>query len=144
LRLSDDPLVQLVFHPKQPRGLFLGELEDRDASPRRQDLGDLLIGDLRDDIHVAGLPFALAIRLLREQRLLPIAQRRSLLEVLRVDRALLLASHGGNPLVELAKVRRRRHAADAHSRPGLIDQVDRLVRQEAVGDVAVGQRRRRH
>ncbi len=29
-------------------------------------------------------------------------------------------------------------------RPGLVDQVDRLVRQEAAGDVAVGQRGRRH
>ena len=34
---------------------------------------------------------------------------------------------------------------DLHAQPrgGLVDQVDRLVRQEAVGDVAVGQRRRR-
>jgi hypothetical protein len=74
LLLADDPLVQLVFHPQQPRSLFFSELEDRDAGPGREDLGDLLVGDLGDDVHVAGLPLALAVRLLREQRLLLVAQ----------------------------------------------------------------------
>jgi hypothetical protein len=67
-----------------------------------------------------------------------------LLEVLRVDRRLLLAPDVGDALVELAQVRRRGHAADAHARAGLVDEVDRLVGQEAVGDVAVGQRGRGH
>ena len=65
------------------------------------------------------------------------------LEVLRVDRRLLVATHVRDPLVELAQVRRRRHPADPHPGAGLVDQVDRLVRQEPVGDVAVGQRGRR-
>ena len=69
-------------------------------------------------------------------------RERGLLEVLRVDRGLLLPADVGDLLVELAQVRRRGHAADAHARAGLVDQVDRLVRQEPVGDVAVGQRRR--
>jgi hypothetical protein len=64
----------------------LGQLEDRDAGPDREDLGDLLVVDLGDDVHVAGLPLLLALRLLAEQRLLLVAQRRGLLEVLRVDR----------------------------------------------------------
>ena len=66
------------------------------------------------------------------------------LEVLGVDRALLAAAHVGDLLVELAQVRRRGHPADAQPRAGLVDQVDRLVGQEPVGDVAVGQRRRGH
>ena len=82
------------------------------------------------------------MRLLAEQGLLLVAQRRGLLEVLRVDRGLLLAPHGGDALVELAQVRRCGHPADAQPRAGLVDEVDRLVRQEPVGDVAVGQRRR--
>ena len=49
----------------------------------------------------------------------------------------------GDLLVELAQVRRRRHPADAQPRAGLVDQVDRLVRQEAVVDVAVGEVGRR-
>ena len=46
-------------------------------------------------------------------------------------------------LVEVTQVWRRGHPADAHPGAGLVDQVDRLVRQEPVGDVPVGQRRRR-
>src|SRR2546423_1923321 len=45
----------------------------------------------------------------------------------------------GDLLVVLAQVRRRGHAADPHPGAGLVDQVDGLVRQEAVADVAVGQ-----
>src|SRR5207237_4379614 len=43
-------------------------------------------------------------------------------------------------LLELAVARRRAHRADAHARAGLVDEVDRLVRQVAILDVAVGQR----
>ena len=144
LLLADDALVQLVLHVEQPLALLLGQLEDRDAGGGGQDLGDELLVDLGDDVHVAGLPLALARRLLAEQLLLLVAQRGGLLEVLRVDRALLLATHVGDPLVELAQVRRSRHTTDAQAGAGLVDQVDRLVRQEPVGDVAVGEGRRGH
>ncbi len=119
-------------------------LNTRDAGGGGEDLGDQLLVDLGDDVHVAGLPLLLALGLGREQLLLGVAQRRGLLEVLRVDRRLLLAAHLGDLLVELAQVRRRRHPADPQPRAGLVDQVDRLVRQEPVVDVPVGQRRRRH
>ena len=52
--------------------------------------------------------------------------------------------HVGDALVELAEVRRRRHPADAQPCACLVDQVDRLVRQEPVADVAVGQRHGAH
>ena len=42
-------------------------------------------------------------------------------------------------LLDLAQVGRRRHALDAQAAAGLVDEVDGLVGQEAVGDVAVGQ-----
>src|SRR5438874_655687 len=41
-------------------------------------------------------------------------------------------------------VGRRGHAADPHPAAGLVDQVDRLVREEPVGDVAVGEVGGRH
>src|SRR6185312_12268172 len=87
--LADDPLVQLVLHAEQTRGLLLGELEDGDAGPVGQDLGDLLVVDLRDDVQITRLPLLLPLALLREQLLLRIAQVRGPLEVLRVDRRLL-------------------------------------------------------
>ena len=76
--------------------------------------------------------------LLVAQVLLVVAQARGLLEVLPVDGRLLLAHDGRDALVELAQVRRRGHPADAQSRARLVDEVDRLVREEAVVDVAVG------
>ena len=47
--------------------LLLGELEHRDAGRRGEHLGDQLLVDLGDDVHVAGLPLPLALRLLGEQ-----------------------------------------------------------------------------
>src|ERR671915_163751 len=126
--LADDPLVQLLLHAEQTRGLLLGELEHGDAGPVGEHLGDLLVVDLRDDVEVTGLPLLLPLALLTEQLLLLVAQVRGPLEVLRVDRRLLVAAHGRDLLVELAQVWRRRHPPDPHPGAGLVDQVDRLVR----------------
>ena len=56
---------------------------------------------------------------------------------------LLAETDLGDLLVDLADVGRRGHAADPHARAGLVDQVDRLVGQEPVADVAVRQVRGR-
>ena len=68
-----------------------------------------------------------------------VAQRRGLLELLRLDRGLLLAPRRLDLLLELPVHGRGGHRLDAHARGGLVDEVDRLVGQEAVGDVAVRQ-----
>src|SRR3546814_19355651 len=56
----------------------------------------------------------------------------------------LLDLHLHQPAVELVDFLRLR--IDHHTQParGFVDQVDRLVGEEAVGDVAVRKRRRRH
>src|SRR3954465_14488362 len=139
--LTDDPLGELVLHTQQPRGLLLGQLEDRDPGRRREDLGDELLVDLGNDVHVAGLPLLLPLGLRCEELLLGVAQGGGLLEVLRVDRALLLAPGLGDLLVELAQVRRSGHPGDPQPGAGLVDEIDRLVRQEPVVDVPVRKRR---
>ncbi len=137
--LADDPLVQLVFHVQQAGGLFLGQLHDRDAGRVGQHLGDQLLGDLRDFVHIAIAPgLFLLVAGLDELGFL-VAQRRGAFEVLGVNRRFLLQAHGGDFLVHFLQRRRSGHALDAQSRPGLVDQVNGLVRQEAVRDVAVGQ-----
>jgi hypothetical protein len=55
---------------------------------------------------------------------------------------LLLLADLGDLLVELAQLRRARQDRQAQARAGLVDQVDRLVGQEPVADVAVGEVRR--
>ena len=47
LLLADDALVELVLHADQLLRLGLGQLEDRDARPHRDDVRDLLLADLR-------------------------------------------------------------------------------------------------
>jgi hypothetical protein len=54
------------------------------------------------------------------------------------DRRLLVAPRGLDFLLEIAVDGGSAHRLDPQPRGGLVDQVDRLVGQEAVGDVAVG------
>ena len=67
---------------------------------------------------------------------LGLAERRGLLVVLVVDRRVLLLGDAVELLLRLAQGGRRGGVAQADARRGLVDEVDRLVRQVAVGDVA--------
>ena len=94
LLLADDPLVQLVLHAQQTGGLLLGQLEHRDAGPVGQHLGDLLVVDLGDDVQVAGLPLLLPLAPSAPSSCFSVSRRlRGPLEVLRVDRRLLVPAH---------------------------------------------------
>src|SRR5207248_5662886 len=101
--------------------------------------GDLLLADDRALAGLAGAPLLLELTLLVGELALLVAQVRGLLELLRLDRGFLVAPGLVDLLFEVAVDRRGRHRLDAHARRGLVDEVDRLVRQEAVGDVAVGE-----
>src|SRR3954463_12229633 len=143
LVLADDALVELVLHAHQLLGLGLGQLEHRDAGPHRDDVGDLLLADRRPLAALARLPGVLEVALLVRELALAIAKVRGLLELLVLDRGLLVAPRRLDLLLELPVDGRGGHRLDAHARGGLVDEVDRLVGQEAVGDVAVGQLGRR-
>src|SRR5215207_213898 len=140
LLLADHALVQLVLHADQLLRLGLGELEDRDARPHRDDVRDLLLADLALLGVLVGAPVLLELALLLRQLALLVAQRRGLLELLRLDRGLLVLADLLDLLLELSVARRRAHVADAHARGRLVDEVDRLVGQVPILDVAVGQR----
>ena len=142
--LADDPLVQLVFHAQQLGGLFLGELVHRDAGPEREHFGDRLFVDLVEEVDALGAPLLLPCSdALLEQFLLRVAQLRGPLELLRLDRRFLLLADLRDLVFELAVVGRRLHATDAQARARFVDEVDRLVGKVTVGDVAVGEVRRR-
>ena len=52
--MADDALVQFVFHADELGGLSFSQLEDRNAGPHRDDVGNLFLADARP------WPFALA------------------------------------------------------------------------------------
>src|SRR5215213_139280 len=137
--LADHALVEFLLHADQFLGLGLGELEDRDTGPHRDDVGDLFFADFRPVAVLALRPLVFELALAGRELALGVAQVGGLLELLRFDRALLLAPRRLDFLLEVAVDGRRAHRLDPHPRGGLIDQVDRLVGQEAVGDVAVGE-----
>ncbi len=143
LFLADHPAVQLVLHAQELGRLLLGELVDRDPGPQRQDLGDGLLVDLVEEVDAGRLHLDVLVLLLGEQLLLAVAQTARRLEVLGLHGVLLEPDDLGELVLDLAVVRRGLHATDAQTRAGLVDQVDRLVGQEPVRDVAVRQVGRR-
>ena len=141
--LADDPPVDLVLHAEELLRLLFGELENGDAGPDGEHLGDLFLADLGEDVHLAGLPALLATLALLLELPFLVAERGRTFEVLGVDRGFLAEPDLGDLLIDLANVGRGGHPADPRARPGLVDQVDGLVRQGPVGDVAVGEVRGR-
>ncbi len=141
--VPDDLLVQLVFHAEELGGLLFSELVHRNAGPQREHLGDGLFGDLVEEIDALGTPLGLLGRALLEELLLTVAQVRGPLELLCFDRGFLVLPGGRDLVLELAVVRRSLHTTDAQARARFVDEVDRLVRKVTVGDVAVGEVRRR-
>jgi hypothetical protein len=141
--LADDAHVQRLLHEDKPARLLLGQLEDRDAGRLGEDFGDESLVDGAAGTDVAALPLLLETQSLPEQLLLFVTKRGGLLEVLVFDRPFLLAAHDGDLVVELAQLGRRRQDRETQACAGLVEQVNRLVGQEAVAHVAVGEVRRR-
>src|ERR671937_820042 len=64
LLLADHALVELVLHPDQLLRLGLRQLEDRNAGPHRDDVGNLLLADLRLLLVLVRAPVLLELALL--------------------------------------------------------------------------------
>ena len=112
--------------------------------PVGQHLGDDLLVDDVEEVDALGPPLLLLGRLALEELLLLLAQLLGLLEVLLLDGQLLVLASLGDLFFDGLVVGRGGHAPDAQTAARLVDQVDGLVRQVPVGDVAVGQVGRRH
>ncbi len=138
LVLPDNALVQGLLHEDQASRLFFGELEYRDARGLSQDLGDDSLIDDTVRGEVARTPLLFFANALALEGLLFIAQFGSELEVLVFDCLFFLGASQSNLVVELTQLGRVRQERQAQTSTGLIDQVDGLVGQETVADVAVG------
>ena len=144
LVLADDGLVQLVFHLEQPlrfrrRSIVLSGtpviLETTSADHFLIDDAVGFLGFLA--------PFARHGFLLLLEFVGLVAEMGGLLEVLLGDRRFLFLVELLDLGVEFLQIRRPGHGLEPNAGAGLIDHVDRLVRQAAAGDVAIGKLDRR-
>jgi hypothetical protein len=131
--------VQLVFHPEQLGGLFLGQAVHRNPGPVRQHLGDDVLVDDVEEFDAFGPPFGLLGVLAVEPFLLLLGQLLSLLERTLLDGRFLVGAQARDLLVKLLVARRSGHPTDPQAASRLVDEVDGLVGQEPVRQVAVGQ-----
>src|SRR5207245_552167 len=139
LVLADHPLVQLVLHAEQARSLFLDKARDGHPGPGRDDLRDVLLADVGDGFTELVAPGGLLEGELVLQLLDLVANARGGLEVLLVDRLILVRAVLLDLLLELLELFGRRRELHAHPCRSLIDAVDRLVRQRPIADLAVAQ-----
>ena len=110
-----------------------------DPGPLSEDLRDLLLVD-----HPAGFTLAgLLDGTIAQQPALLVPEVGGPLVVLPGDRVLLVLAQGGELLVDRGYLGHIAGAMDALTATRLIDEVDRLVGKEAVGEVAIGQVGRR-
>ena len=144
LLLADDPVVELFLHAQELGRLLLGEAVDGNARPGGQHLGDDFLVDHVEEVHAVGAQLGLLALLAVQALLLLLGQLLGLLEGALLNGGFLVGAQPGDLLVQLLGARRRVHATDAQAAARLVDEVDRLVRQVAVGQVAVGQIGRGH
>ena len=141
--LAHDGLLDLGLEVEELLALLLLHARERDPGP----VGDHLYHEVLvdgDPLLLAGLlPLLGRLLLLRAQLLLAVAELGGLLEMLLADRLLLLRAHLLDLLGQALDVRRPVERRDARARARLVHDVDRLVGQEAPGDVAVGELRGR-
>ena len=138
LILSDHTLMQRLLQLHQPLRLLLRQPLYRNLRPHGYDLRDIRLADL-----LAADAALLCQTLLRgcqffERRLLRAVQRLRLLPVSKDDRLLFLLGKLIHRRLQLLYAIRHGSAADLLSGRCFIDEVDCLIRQVAVADIARG------
>ena len=135
--LADDALVQLFFNAEQLGDFLFLDRRHRDAGPARDDVFDIVLGDdagggvvevvlLAELAHVFAL-FTLFIGV--EARLLELMVRDGIFHAMNDEL---------DALLNIGQIAGQRGGAQFHARTGFVDQIDGLIRQEAIRDVAAG------
>ena len=141
--LADHALVEFLLHAHQLLSFGLGDLEDWDTGPHRDDVCDFLFADRWALCFLALLPGLLELLLLLCQLALFVAQASGGLELLVLDCCFLGSAGSFDFILELAVNGWCAHRLDPGARGCLVDQVDRLVWEEPLADVAIGKVSRR-
>ena len=144
LLLAHDPLVELFFKLEELLALLLRELRHGDAREGAYNFSNMLgahLGRLRGGGPAPPLLLLLQLLLLLLELFLKLLGAVELLAGSGVVHLALQLLNFGFQLLKLGGPRRRQ---DAHPGRGLVDEIDRLVRQVAIRDVTVGELRRGH
>ncbi len=131
--------MEFVLHAQELRRLFFGEAIDRDAGPHREHLGDRVLVDEVEDRAARRLDREIEFVALGDQFALLFVEGLGLFEGTTRHRTLFVGANAHDVLIELLLLRRRVHATDPQATAGLVNEVDRLVGQESVRDVAIGE-----
>ncbi len=140
LVLPDDAFLQVLLQAEQPVLLLLREAADGNAGLTADDLGDVLGRDLQDA--VAGVPvrrLAAAVPDPGLHLLDAVAQLGGPFVLLGRHRLVLVAGELLHLPLQGPHVGRLGVGAQPHPGPGLVDEVDRLVGQEPLREVPVGE-----
>ena len=135
--------MEFVLHAQQLRSLFLREAVDRDAGPVREHLGDGLFVNQVKGLATRCLHRRVELVSFDDEFALLLLEGLGLFEGALLHGRFFVGAHASDILVEALGGGRSGHASDAQSATGLVDEVNRLVGQETVRDVAVGEIRGR-
>ena len=129
--------MELLLQLQQAHTLVLGQAGDGDAGPAGHHLGHVISGDAAPVLgHLLAPVLLLDVHLILIV-LLNVPQLGGLLVVLGGDSLRLLPVQGGDLLLQRLQVGGGAFSVHTHLRRGLVHQVDGLVRQEAVADIAL-------
>ncbi|MNC12095.1 hypothetical protein D3C75_598080 [compost metagenome] len=137
--LADYPVMQNVFHLQETFGFLFGQLPDRHSGPACHDLGDIIRRYHGVGAALLFLPLVAGGFQLFAELLLGIPECSSLLELLALHRGVLLLAHILQLLLHLLQAGRYGVGLQANLGAGFVDQVNGFVRQEPVGNIAVGE-----
>src|SRR5579864_7948745 len=136
LVLRDDPLVQLFFNAEQLLRLFFFDRRNRNAGPARNDIFDIFA------VHDTGRRLVEMIFFAKSAQVLALFAffvriETRFLELVVRDGVFHTVYDELDALLDFGQFLGQRSLAQLDARSGFVDQVDGLIREEAVRDVAV-------
>src|SRR6266852_6997453 len=139
--LRDDPFVQLFFDAQQFLRLFFFNGSDGHAGPARYHVLDVLPTDNASGGFIEVVFFAKGAQVLALLAFLVRVEAR-LLELVVRDGVFHAVYDELDPLLDFGDLLGQRSLAQLYACPSFVNQINRLVRQEAVWDVTVRMRHR--
>ena len=128
--------MQFGFHVEQLLGFGLRELDDRNARGGRHHFGDHVLVHNHLGVGFALMPSLLPVFKLSLQLFQVVAHVGGLLEVLVLNGLFLFGAQLGHLGFKLLQLRRHGQTLDTQACTGLVDQVDGLIGQAAILNVA--------